>query len=112
MGTYRTLSRVRRKNPCPEPMNRTEHQLRMSFDPEYELKYERLLADRMMCRRAVLSSMKSKYLIMMAFWTGGFFYLLTKSLLVAFAAPVALWTLETLLYLWWEDRKKRKELGI
>ena len=93
-------------------MNRTEHQLRMSFDQEYEYKYERLLADRIMCRRAVLSSMKSKYLVMMAFWTGGFFYLLTKSLLVAFAAPVALWTLETLLYLWWEDRIKRKDLGI
>lgn len=93
-------------------MSRTEHQLRMSFDPEYEYKYERLEADRMLSRRVVRSSMKSKYLIMMAFWNGGFLYLLTKSWLVAFVAPVALWTLETLLYLWWEDRKKRKELGI
>ena len=93
-------------------MNRTEHQLRMSFDPEYELKYERLLADRMLSRRVVRSSMKSKYLIMMAFWTGGFFYLMTKSWLVAFTTPVILWTLETLLYLWWEDRIKRKELGL
>ena len=37
---------------------------------------------------------------------------MTKSWLVAFAAPVILWTLESLLYLWLEDRKKRKELGI
>lgn len=93
-------------------MNRTEHQLRMAFDSEYAYKYERLEADRMLSRRVVRSSMKSKYLLMVSFWTGGFFYLMTKSWLVAFAAPVALWTLETLLYLWWEDRKKRKELGI
>lgn len=93
-------------------MNRTEHQIRMAFDQEYEYKYGRLEADRMLSRRVVISSMKSKYLLMMAFWTGGFFYLMTKSWLVAFATPVVLWTLESLLYLWLEDRKKRKELGL
>lgn len=93
-------------------MNRTEHQIRMSFDPEYSYKYERLEADRMLSRRVVRSSMKSKYLLMVTFWTGAFFYLMTKSWLVAFATPVGLWALESLLYLWLEDRKKRKELGI
>ena len=84
----------------------------MSFDPEYAYKYERLEANRMLSRRVVISSLGSKYVIMVSFWTGGFFYLLTRSLPVSFAAPLFLWILETLLYLWWEDRNKRDELGL
>jgi hypothetical protein len=43
-------------------MNRTEHRLRMSFDPEYSYKYERLVANRVLSRQVLISSMRSKYL--------------------------------------------------
>jgi hypothetical protein len=93
-------------------MNLTEHRLRMSFDPEYSYKYERLVANRRLSRQVLISSMRSKYLTIVVSCTCVFVYLMTKSLLVSLVFPVAVLTLESLLYLLWEDRKKRKELGI
>jgi hypothetical protein len=93
-------------------MNRTEHQLRVSFDPEYAYKYERLVANRVLSRQVLISSMRSKYLTIVVSCTCGLVYLMTKSLLVSLVFPVAVLILESLLYLRWEDRKKRKELGI
>jgi hypothetical protein len=93
-------------------MNLTEHRLRMSFDPEYSYKYERLVANRVLSRQVVISSMGSKYVTILLSCTCVLIYLMTKSLLVSSVFPVAALTLQSLLYLWWEDRKKRKELGI
>lgn len=93
-------------------MNRTEHRLRLSFDPEYEEKWREVEKDREAVRRVVIKMMWSRSLLMLWFWYGAMTYILSRSWPAAFAVPVVLWVVESGLYAWVSDRRKRKELGI
>ncbi len=93
-------------------MNQTEHQLRMSFDPEYEAKWLKLKEDRKDVRRVTVKMMRSRGLLALLFWCGGGVYVLSRSWPAAFIVPVVLWIVESGLYMWLSDRRKRKELGL
>lgn len=93
-------------------MNHTEHRLRLSFDPDYEAKWRELEEDRRAVRRVTVKMMGSRSLIIQSFWTGMMAYLATRSLPISFLTPSIAWLIESDLYMWWADRKKRKELGI
>ena len=93
-------------------MNQTEHQLRMSFDPEYEAKWLKLKEDRKDVRRVTVKMMRSRGLFALLFWCGAMVYVLSRSWPAAFIVPVVLWIVERGLYMWLSDRRKRKELGL
>jgi hypothetical protein len=93
-------------------MNRTEHRLRLAFDPDYEAKWRELEEDRKVVLKVTVKMMGSKSLIILSFWLGMMVYVATQSWLIAFLTPPIVWMIESALYMWWADRKKRKELGI
>lgn len=93
-------------------MNRTEHRLRLAFDPEYEAKWRELEEDRRAVRIVTVKMMGSGSLITVSLWYGMMAYLWTRSWLISFLTPPIVWLIESALYMWWADRKKRKELGI
>ena len=93
-------------------MNRTEHKLRLSFDPEYEAKWKELVSDRKSSLRAIYKSIWTRSMLILAIWQGGMVYLLSRSWTCAIIAPPITWLVENGLYFWLSDRKKRKELGI
>ena len=93
-------------------MNRTEHKLRLAFDPEYEAKWREVEKDRAAVRRVTIKMMRSRSLFAIFFWCGSMVYILSQSWPAAFAAPVVLWIVESGLYAWVSDRRKRKELSI
>jgi hypothetical protein len=93
-------------------MNRTEHRLRLAFDPDYEAKWLELEEDRRIVRKITVKMMGSSSLILISFWTGGMVYLATRSWTISFLTPPIIWLIESAFYMWWADRKKREELGI
>lgn len=93
-------------------MNRTEHRLRLAFDPDYEAKWRELERDRETVRKVTIKMMWSRSLLALSFWCGSMTYILTMSWAAAFAVPSLLWVVESGLYALVSDRKKRKELGI
>lgn len=93
-------------------MNRTEHRLRLAFDPEYEAKWRELEEDRRTVLRVIVKMMRSRSLIILSFWGGMIAYLATRSWSISVLTPPIAWLIESAFYMWWADRKKRKELGI
>lgn len=93
-------------------MNRTEHKLRLAFDPEYEAKWREVEKDRAAVRRVTIKMMWSRSLLVLFFWLGAMTYILSRSWLAAFVVPVVFWVVESGLYAWVSDRRKREELGI
>lgn len=93
-------------------MNLTEHKLRLSFDPEYEAKWQELVSDRKATLRVIYKSIWTRSLLILAIWLGGMMYLLSRSWTYAIITPPIAWLVESGLYFWLSDRKKRKELGI
>lgn len=93
-------------------MNRTEHRLRLAFDPEYEAKWRKVEEDRKLVRQVTVKLLWSRSLLVLWFWCGAMTYILSRSWPAAFAVPPVLWIVESGLYAWVSDRRKRKELGI
>lgn len=94
------------------PFSRAEHQLRMSFDPEYEEKHNKLLDDRKLSRKVLLSGIKRPTMLLI-FFSGvvSYWYL--------FGNPVKGIMLTLLIYVtsslaWYglEEILTRKRLGL
>jgi hypothetical protein len=93
-------------------MNRTEHRLRMSFDPDYEAKFLELREERRIVLKLTIKMMRSWSLISLSLWVGTVVYVATRSWTASSLTPIIIWLVESGLFMWREDRKKRKELGI
>ena len=92
--------------------NRTEHELRISFDSEYEKRYRALLADRELCRDVVIGSIRrpSMYvpLILGVAGFSVFFDSPVRGLLFTFSVH----GIVTLFWLAVEEILTRKRLGL
>lgn len=83
-----------------------EHDLRMAFDEDYERRYLLLEEDRKLCREVVLSRK-----LFVPLFIAGTVMAITINPATGIIIPPLIWAVASLVFLFIEDRRMKKDFG-